>query len=182
MTTRRAVFLDRDGVINRAIVRDGKPYPPSNVDELEIVPGAAEALARLRDAGYHLVVVTNQPDVARGAQTQQSVEEMHAALVKGGLAVDSFKVCYHDDADRCDCRKPAPGMLVATAREEGIDLAESFMVGDRWRDVEAGQNAGCTPVFIDHNYAERKPAQPYVRVGSLVEAVDWILSQEAQSR
>ncbi|MBI4790447.1 MAG: HAD family hydrolase [Chloroflexi bacterium] len=179
---RRAVFLDRDGVINRAIVRDGKPYPPSNVDELEIVPGAADALARLRDAGYHLVVVTNQPDVARGTRTKQAVEEIHEALVKSGLAVDAFKVCYHDDIDQCNCRKPAPGLLLTTAQEEGIDLTGSFMVGDRWRDVEAGQRAGCTTLFIDRNYAERKPAQPYVRVGSLPEAAEWILSQEAKSR
>ncbi len=179
---RRAVFLDRDGVINRAIVRDGKPYPPSNVDELEVLPGAAEALARLREAGYHTVVVTNQPDVARGTRTQQSVEEMHAALVQSGLAVDSFKVCYHDDADQCDCRKPAPGMLVESAREKDIDLSASYMVGDRWRDVETGQRAGCTAMFIDYNYAERKPAQPYIRVGSLVEAADWILSREAKSQ
>ncbi len=179
---RRAVFLDRDGVINRAIVRDGKPYPPSNADELEILPGAAEALTRLRTAGFHLVVVTNQPDIARGTQTQQSIEEIHATLVKSGLVLDSFQVCYHDDADQCDCRKPGPGMLLKAAKEDGIDLDASFMVGDRWRDVEAGQRAGCTAVFVDYGYAERKPARPYVRVESFVDAVDWILSQETKSQ
>ena len=179
---RRAIFLDRDGVINRAIVRDGKPHAPSNVDELEIIPGVAEALTRLRDAGYYLVVVTNQPDVARGTRTQQSVEEIHTALVQSGLAVDSLKTCYHDDADQCNCRKPAPGMLLATAKEQGIDLARSFMVGDRWRDIEAGQNAGCTSMFIDYNYIERKPAEPFVRVSSLKQAADWILSQETTSK
>jgi D-glycero-D-manno-heptose 1,7-bisphosphate phosphatase len=180
MTTKRAVFLDRDGVINRTIVRDGKPYPPSSKEELEILPDAPEALAQLRDAGFHLVVVTNQPDVARGTRTRESVEEIHATLVADGLPIHSFHACYHDDADHCNCRKPSPGMLEETARQEGIDLSGSYMVGDRWRDVEAGQRAGCMAVFIDRNYAERKPTEPYVRVSSLKEAADWILSQEAK--
>ena len=179
---RRAVFLDRDGVINRAIVRDGKPYPPSSVDELEVLPGVAEALARLHDAGYRLVVVTNQPDVTRGTRTKQAVEDIHEALVRSGLAVDAFRVCYHDDIDQCGCRKPAPGLLLEAAREEGIDLNASFMIGDRWRDIEAGQRAGCKAIFIDYGYTERKPAEPYVRVGSPAEAMELILSQQVATK
>ncbi|MEO7145005.1 MAG: HAD-IIIA family hydrolase, partial [Bryobacteraceae bacterium] len=110
----KAVFLDRDGVLNRAVLRDGKPYPPASVDELEILPDAAEALGRLKQAGFLLLVVTNQPDVARGAQTRAAVEAMHAALARA-LPIDGFFVCYHDDADGCDCRKPRPGLLLQAA-------------------------------------------------------------------
>jgi D-glycero-D-manno-heptose 1,7-bisphosphate phosphatase len=169
------VFLDRDGVINRAIVRDGKPYPPRHSDELEILPGVPEALARLRSAGFHLVVVTNQPDVARGTQRREVIDAMHA-LLAAALPIDEFRVCDHDDSDGCVCRKPKPGMLEAAAREADLNLSDSFMVGDRWRDVEAGRRAGCRTVFIDRQYAEARPDRPDVTVGSLPEAVDWILA------
>ena len=139
-----------------------------------------EALARLRAAGYRLIVVTNQPDVARGVQTRAAVEAIHAELLARGLPIDDFRVCYHDDADGCDCRKPKPGLLLAAAREEGLDLAASFLVGDRWRDVEAGKRAGCTTVFIDYGYAEPERSQPHVRVRSLAEAADWILGRTKQ--
>lgn len=175
--THRAVFLDRDGVINRAFVRDGKPYPPSGPEELEILPGVPEALARLRDAGYFIVVVTNQPDVARGITTRENVEAIHAVL-GSRLPIDEFRVCYHDDIDRCSCRKPAPGMLIETAREKHLDLASSIMVGDRWRDVEAGKGAGCTTIFVDYGYAETTPKEPDKRVKSLLEATEWILTRD----
>ncbi len=171
---KRAVFLDRDGVINRAVVRGGKPYPPDSLEELEILPGVAEALARLRAAGFVNVIVTNQPDVATGRQRREVVEAMHEFLLSH-LPVDAVKVCYHVDADNCACRKPRPGMLLDAASELGIDLASSFMVGDRWRDVTAGQAAGCKCFFLDCGYEEKQPENPYVAVKSLVEAGDLIL-------
>jgi D-glycero-D-manno-heptose 1,7-bisphosphate phosphatase len=141
-------------VINRAIVRDGKPYPPATLAELEILPGVAEALARLKAAGFHLIVVTNQPDVARCTQSRAVVEAMHAAL-QAQLPSDEIHVCYHDSGDGCTCRKPQPGMLLAAAAGHGLDLAASYRVGDRWRAVEAGQRKGCTCLFIDYPYAGR---------------------------
>jgi D-glycero-D-manno-heptose 1,7-bisphosphate phosphatase len=173
---RRAVFLDRDGVINRAFVRDGRPFPPATEAELEVLPGVADALARLRDAGFRLVVVTNQPDVARGTQRRDVIDRMHQRL-RAELPIDEFRVCDHDDADRCTCRKPNPGMLEAAARDAGLSLPESFMVGDRWRDIEAGRRAGCAVIFIDRGYHERRPDDPDAIVGSLPEAVDWILKR-----
>jgi D-glycero-D-manno-heptose 1,7-bisphosphate phosphatase len=170
-----AVFLDRDGVINRAVVREGKPFPPQGPAELALVPRAAEALARLKAAGYRLIVVTNQPDVARGRQSRDVVESMHTRLAEQ-LPIDEFRACYHDDADECACRKPKPGLLLAAAADHGLDLARSVMVGDRWRDVEAGQRAGCATVFIDYGYSERRPASPDATVDSLWGAVDWILA------
>lgn len=172
---RRAVFLDRDGVINKAFVRDGRPYPPASLSQLEILPGVEEALGRLRKAGFRLIVVTNQPDVARGTQTSEVVEAMHAML-RSRLPLDEVLTCYHDNADRCVCRKPAPGLLLAAAEKYRIDLAASYMVGDRWRDVEAGRRAGCTTLFVDYQYGETEPIQPHVRVDSLTAATDWILA------
>jgi D-glycero-D-manno-heptose 1,7-bisphosphate phosphatase len=169
----RAVFLDRDGVINRAIVRDGKPYPPETVDELEVLDGVPDALSKLRDAGFRLIVITNQPDVARGVQARETVEAIHARLTSV-LPVDEIVTCYHD-GDACDCRKPKPGALLDAARRHDIELDRSFMVGDRWRDIEAGQRAGCRCLFVDYGYCEQQPAEPFVRVASLAAAADWIL-------
>lgn len=178
----RAVFLDRDGVLNRAIVRDGKPYPPDTTAELEVLPGVREALTRLRAGGFRLLVATNQPDVARGKQTRAAVESMHARLLEAGLALDGFYVCYHDSGDGCSCRKPKPGLLLAAAGDHNIDLGASFMVGDRWRDVSAGQQAGCMTFFIDYAYSEPQPTGPFVRVRSLSEAAEWILGSTASHR
>lgn len=171
------MFLDRDGVINRAVVRDGKPFPPRSLAELEILPDTREALLQLRGEGYMLIVVTNQPDVARGTATRDEVEEMNRHLASQ-LPIDEFFVCYHDDAVACECRKPNPGGILDAAARHQIDLSASFMIGDRWRDIEAGQRAGCLPLFIDYGYAERQPVPPFVRVQSLTEAAEKILRTE----
>src|SRR2546423_1849205 len=133
---RRAVFLDRDGVINDALVRDGKPFSPTCIAELRILPGVAEACADLKQAGFLLIVVTNQPDIARGKASEAQVNELNRAI-QDRISVDDFFVCPHDDAENCICRKPKPGLLLAAARRWDIDLSASFMVGDRWRDIEA---------------------------------------------
>jgi len=172
---RRAVFLDRDGVINRSIIRAGKPYPPGHMDELEILPGVPEALERLKAAGFALIVVSNQPDVARGTTTRAHVEAINATLARV-LPIDGFSMCYHDSGDGCACRKPNPGMLLDAAKERNIDLALSYMVGDRWRDVEAGQRAGCKTFFIHYGYDEKQPDGYDYRVDSLLEASRIILS------
>jgi D-sedoheptulose 7-phosphate isomerase len=172
---RPAIFLDRDGVINRAPVRDGKPFPPSGVRELEVLPGVASALLDLKAHGFALFVITNQPDVARGTQTREAVESIHQALASS-LSIDDVFVCYHDDADHCACRKPLPGLLFEAQRKHNIDFSRSFFVGDRWRDIDAGHAAGCRTVLIDYGYRERKPAQPpEATLRSLREAADWII-------
>jgi D-glycero-D-manno-heptose 1,7-bisphosphate phosphatase len=171
---RRAVFLDRDGVINRALVRDGKPYPPDSLADLEILSGVPDALEKLRAAGFLNVVVTNQPDVATGKQRREVVEAMHARLL-ATLPIDAVKVCYHVEADNCACRKPRPGMLLEAASEMGIDLAASFLVGDRWRDIGAAHAAGCKAYFVECHYKEKYPDKPYVAVKSLPDAVKLIL-------
>jgi len=178
---RRAVFLDRDGVLNRPVVRNGRPHPPATLGELEILGDAANALRALKEAGFLLLGVTNQPDVARGTQRREVVEEINAAI-RAALPLDDMLVCYHDDADGCPCRKPGPGLLKEAAERHRIDLGASFLVGDRWRDVEAGHAAGCTVVLIDYGYSERAAAgpPPDCTVRSLSEAGAWILSRDAQ--
>lgn len=173
---RPAVFLDRDGVINRALERDGKPYPPTSLAEFEILPGVTEACAKLKQAGFLLVVATNQPDVGRGTLAQSVVDSIHAHMTKV-LPIDRVKVCFHPGkgASDCDCRKPKPGMLLRAARELGIDLAQSWMVGDRWRDVDCGHAAGCRTVFIDYGYAEALREKPDFKVKNLAEAAQVIL-------
>ena len=171
----RTVFLDRDGVINRAFIRGGRPYAPASPQELEVLPGVRDALTRLGAAGYALVVVTNQPDIARRRMRIEAVEEMHARL-RDELGLDDIRVCPHDDADRCDCRKPKPGLLL---REPRPDFAESIMIGDRWRDIEAGRAAGCgATILVDYHYDEALPHEPDARVSSLAEAADWILARD----
>ena len=173
---RRAVFLDRDGVLNKVIIRQGRPHPPSSIEELEILPGVKEALWKLHKANYLLIVVTNQPDVARGICRIEDVEEMNAILLSQ-LPIDAFKTCYHDDQDYCICRKPQPGLLVSAAKEFGVNLSKSFMVGDRWRDIEAGSDAGCKTFFIHNRYNEKKPEAPDFIVSSLLEVEKIILEE-----
>jgi histidinol-phosphate phosphatase family domain/HAD-superfamily hydrolase, subfamily IIIA len=147
------IFLDRDGILNRAIVRDGRPYPPSQLNELEILSGAKASLCRLADVGYILIGVTNQPDVARGTQSRELVEALNAA-VQTRLPVREIFVCYHDTVDHCNCRKPKPGLIIKAAEKYEVDLSRSWMVGDRWKDVAAGQAAGLKTIFVDYHYTE----------------------------
>jgi D-glycero-D-manno-heptose 1,7-bisphosphate phosphatase len=172
---RKAVFLDRDGVLNASVIRQGKPYPPDTLYDLTILPGVEEALLNLRAAGFLNIVVTNQPDVGTGKQRIEVVETMHK-LLREELALDDVRVCYHTDDQKCDCRKPNPGMLLQASIDHGIDLGQSFLVGDRWRDVAAGQAAGCGCFFVDYEYQEQRPKRPYVTVKSLSEAAAVILS------
>ena len=179
---RKAVFLDRDGVINRAVIRDGKPYPPATVDEMQLMPRVGEALAALKEAGYLLIVVTNQPDVARGTTPRAAVDAIHEALM-AALPLDEIRCCFHDDADNCTCRKPKPGALLDAAAVHDVSLPDSFMVGDRWRDIEAGQAAGVRTLLIDYAYCEQAASclSDYV-CGSLFDAAQWILSPVNQEK
>jgi D-glycero-D-manno-heptose 1,7-bisphosphate phosphatase len=179
---RCAIFLDRDGVINRALERDGLPYPPATWNEFEILPEVPAACAKLKAAGFRLVVVTNQPDVGRGTLKQEIVEAIHTEMCRQ-LPIDRVEVCYHAGrgASECDCRKPKPGMLLRAAQALGVDLAQSWMVGDRWRDVDCGHAAGCRTIFIDRGYAEELRQKPHFSARNLAEAAGIIL-RESQKR
>ena len=171
---RKAIFLDRDGVLNQAIIRNGKPYPPHCLEEMTIPDDAEAALHRLKEAGYLLIGATNQPDVARGILSQETVETMNNLLIQK-LHLDTILVCYHDDVDHCACRKPLPGLLLEGARLFNVDLSQSIMIGDRWKDVEAGIQAGCKTIWLRANYREKIPP-PHFIAKSLTDAADWILN------
>jgi D-glycero-D-manno-heptose 1,7-bisphosphate phosphatase len=175
----RAVFLDRDGVLNRALVRDGRPFAPRSLDEFELLPDVARATAALVAVGFRLIVVTNQPDVATGITEQAQVEAMHARLLDE-LPIDDVFVCYHTDEHDCACRKPKPGMLHEAALRWGVDLSRSYLVGDRWRDIEAGRAAGCRTILIESAYRERRAEADWT-AASLAEAARIICSHSSDS-
>jgi D-glycero-D-manno-heptose 1,7-bisphosphate phosphatase len=176
-----AVFLDRDGTLNVSVVRQGKPYPPAALEEFTLFPDVVEACTRLKAAGFALVVVTNQPDVARGTQRKEVIEAMHVRLQQLVPGLDRIEVAYapgqglaHPEDYR---RKPAPGMLTDAAQALRLDLAQSWMVGDRAGDIDAGHAAGCRTILIDHGYAEKAPDRPpHFTVKSLGEAAGIILA------
>ncbi len=165
-----AAFLDRDGVLNASLLREGVPCPPNNLQEVRILPGVKEAIELLLQNNYLPVVITNQPDVARGTINLFEIEAINEFIGRE-TGITRFYVCTHDDIDQCRCRKPKTGLIELAKREVGIDLRKSFLVGDRWRDIEAGQSLGLPSFFIDHSYSEAKPKLPFIRVTSLLEAV-----------
>jgi D-glycero-D-manno-heptose 1,7-bisphosphate phosphatase len=175
--SRPAVFLDRDGVLNEAFVRDGVPTPPQSLEEFRVLPGVAEACADLRRAGFILVVVTNQPDIARGTQTRAEVDRMHQRL-RSLVPLDEVCVCPHDDSDACACRKPHPGMLLDAAERLDLDLTRSASIGDRWRDIEAARRAGVKAIYVECRYDEPAPFGAHVAVANLPEAAAWIQQQK----
>jgi D-glycero-D-manno-heptose 1,7-bisphosphate phosphatase len=172
--TRPAVFLDRDGVLNRNTVRNNRPYAPTRLEDFVLLPRVGSAVQQLRDVGFAIIVVTNQPDVGAGRQSREIVYKMHE-LLRNGVLVDDIRVCYHVEQDNCACRKPKPGMLLDAAEAHAIELSQSWMIGDRWRDVEAGRAAGCRTVFIDYCYDEPRPDGPDFVVHSLAEAVPFVI-------
>jgi D-glycero-D-manno-heptose 1,7-bisphosphate phosphatase len=175
---RRAVFLDRDGVINKPVIREGRPHPPAEVRDFELYEDVSAGCAQLEAAGYLLVVVTNQPDVARGTQTRSAVDAIHRKMLDALPQIARVEVCWHAGAaweDPCGCRKPRPGMVLRAAKSLNIDLSQSFLIGDRWRDVDCGHDAGCRTVFIDRNYSEALQQPPDWSVHSFGQAVEVIL-------
>ncbi len=173
---KKAVFFDRDGVLNQAIIKNGKPYPPASLETLMIADDALAALNLLKQQAFLLIGATNQPDVARGTTSRVLVEAINTALLTK-LPLDDIRVCYHDDADSCHCRKPEPGLLLAAAQDYDIDLTKSYMIGDRWKDIEAGRRAGCRTIWLDFQYREKfLSAAPNFIAHSLTQAAEWILT------
>jgi D-glycero-D-manno-heptose 1,7-bisphosphate phosphatase len=172
----KVIFLDRDGVLNVAPVRDGKALSPMNVAEVIIPADVPGALAKLRQNGFRLIMVTNQPNIARGAQSREAVYAINRYL-HDRLNLDAAEVCEHDDADNCDCRKPKPGLLLRAAARDNITLAASFLVGDRWRDIEAGRRAGCRTILLGNGYGEALSSPPDAVASTFSEATEWILAQ-----
>lgn len=169
----KAIFLDRDGVINKAVVIDNKPYPPSSIREMEILPGVKKGIELLKKEGYYIFVVTNQPDVARGKTAIEKVQEINSFLEKE-LFIDEVYCCYHDGKEGCSCRKPKPGMIIDASLKWNINLKKSYIIGDRWRDIEAGKQADVTTILIDYQYDEKRVEPDYACL-NFSEAVSYIL-------
>ena len=169
----RAVFLDRDGVINQALVRDGHPFSPVDLTEFFWVEHIKEVTLELKSLGYLLFCVTNQPDVGRGLQSREVVESFHTAIL-AELPIEKVFACYHDDRDQCSCRKPRPGLIVGAQKEYGLDLAGSWLIGDRWKDIDAGAAAGCNTVFLDYGYDEKLRTEPDHTISRLAQLIPLI--------
>ena len=175
---RRAVFLDRDGVLNPAVVRNGMPHPPSELSDFELYDDVAEGCARLKAANFLLIVITNQPDVDRGTQSRKMVEAMHAKLRSTLPCLDRIEVCYHAGeryGEPCDCRKPRPGLILRAAAELNIDPKESCLIGDRWSDIDCARAAGCHAIFIERGYTETLREPPDFTVSNFSDAVNAVL-------
>lgn len=170
----KAVFLDRDGVINRSITKSGKPVAPQNLSELFILPGVVKSIKAMHEANLTTIVVTNQPDVAKGIMSIDQVYEINH-MISQATGITHFYICTHDEEENCSCRKPKPGLILDSSQELGVNPSGSYLIGDRWRDIEAGQEVGCQCFFIDYSYKEKRPRKPFTRVESLLEATEHIL-------
>jgi len=181
---KRCVFLDRDGVLNRPIVHNGRPYPPSRAEDVELYDDVLEGCEQLKNVGFLLVVVSNQPDVGRGTQSRSAAEAINKKVADALPQIDHFETCFHAGegyGEPCDCRKPKPGMFFHAAQLMEINLSNSFMIGDRWRDIDCAKAAGCRAIFIDHQYAEPLRQTPDVTVRTFSEAVTAVLSINGDS-
>jgi D-glycero-D-manno-heptose 1,7-bisphosphate phosphatase len=166
-----AVFLDRDGVLNEVVERDGAPGSPRDPREMRLVPDI-HRVRELSDAGMNVFIITNQPDVRRGHTSPEKLAAM-MRIIMSTIPVDDYRACLHEDADECACRKPRPGMILDLARQWDVDLARSYVIGDMWRDVGAARAAGCRGILIRRPYNEDAEADAVVT--SLGAAVDLVL-------
>ena len=155
----KAIFLDRDGVINNIILSNGLPISPSNFEEFKILPGVRESISKLKKLNFYCILVTNQPDVSRGKMKKETVIKMNE-YVKKELSLNDVYVCFHDDKDKCSCRKPKPGLILDATKKWNINLEKSYMIGDRLKDIDAGTISGCKTIFIDNKYNESIKSKP----------------------
>lgn len=167
----KAVFLDRDGIINRAIIEKGKPYPPLRISKVYSIEGIKEVIEKIHEKGYLAIVVTNQPDVANHLVDKRTVDKINEYL-KSIVKFDDVFTCYHNEKDNCDCRKPKVGLFIKAKGLYQIDFSKSFVVGDRWKDIEAGKNIGCKTIFVDYGYNEKRPKNPSYVIKNVTEISD----------
>lgn len=177
---RRAVFCDRDGVLNEPVVREGRPFAVQSVEDLVVPDDVPDGCSKLREHGFLVVVVTNQPDIARGTMTSEALGLIHDVL-RERVPLDDIYTCPHDDANECGCRKPKPGLLLDASADLDIELSQSYLIGDRWRDIEAGFRAGCRTVHLDRGYEEPPPVNPDCSTRSFTDAVQWVMGGVASS-
>ena len=168
----RAVFLDRDGVVNKVVFRDNRPGSARSLEEFVFNDGIRQATRKLKDYGFRIIVVSNQPDLARG-EIKKGILDIMTQKMRWEIPIDDVFICPHDDIHQCSCRKPKPGMLFEAASRWKVDLSSSFLIGDTWKDIEAGKAAGCKVILLDAPY--NQDVQCDFRAKSLSEAVNLII-------
>ena len=169
----RAVFLDRDGVVNQVVFRKGQPSSPRSLEEFIWVEGIQEAVKRLKSASWLVFVITNQPDIAR-QKLDPIISGQISATIYQYLPIDEIVVCPHDNDDNCACRKPHPGMLISLAERWQVDLGQSLIIGDSWKDMAAGKNANCQTILLERYYNTGTEAD--FKVDTVLSAVELILA------
>jgi D-glycero-D-manno-heptose 1,7-bisphosphate phosphatase len=170
----RAVFIDRDGIINKAIVVNRKPFSPVDIYEFKILPKAKKALKTFKKLNLMNIIITNQPDIKTGKQLSKDLDKIHNWMMIN-LDIDEILVCKHDDNDNCNCRKPKTGMIEQAVEKYQINISQSYLIGDRWKDIQCGQKAGCKEnFFVNYNYNETRPKMPYIVVKSLYECSQYL--------
>ena len=170
---RKAIFLDRDGTLNKAYIENGLPISPSSLNKFKIIKGVKKSINRLKKLNFLCILITNQPDVFRGKISKKTVVKMNS-YIKKKIKLEDMFVCYHDNEHNCSCRKPKPGLLVKASKKWKIDLKKSFMIGDRWKDILAGKKVGCKTIFINNNYKNDKKVKADFTFKSLLKAVNKI--------
>lgn len=170
---RRAIFFDRDGVINNAVLRKGRPYSPIDWSEFSWVSGIQYVSQKLKEAGFLLFCITNQPDVGRRLQDHSMIEAFHQYILEN-LPLEKIYACY-DCNDENPLRKPKPGMILELCKQYELDLEDCWVVGDRWKDVDAGNAAGCRTIFLDYGYDEALKSTPDYIISDLHELISLII-------
>ena len=169
---KKAIFLDRDGVLNKVVLREkGKIIgSPKSLKELKLIPNIKKVTLSLKKRGFLLIMITNQPDYLRKKNSKKNILQINYYLKKK-LFLDDVFVCFHDDSSKCVCRKPKPGMLFKAKKKHKINLKKSYIIGDRWRDIEAGKKAKCKTILLDHNYKEKIKIKPDFNVKKIIQVL-----------
>lgn len=173
----KAIFFDRDGVLIEAVVKNKKPFSIKKIKDLKFLINDNEIFLKLKNLGYKLIIVTNQPDVARNKISEKFVDDVNSAIKKKYF-IDYAYTCLHDDISNCSCRKPKNGLLIEAQRDFNLNIKKCFLIGDRWKDISAAESSGCKSIFIDYNYDEKKPEKYTFKVNSISEAINIILKYD----
>ena len=173
----KCIFLDRDGVINKPIIIDNKPYSPRNKYQFELLPNIEKYLKKIHSLGFLTIIITNQPDISTNHINENLLNEFHD-IIKNKMPITDIYVCKYIDTDDCYCRKPKPGLILTAAKKYKINLKKSYFIGDRWKDIDAANKAGCHSIFIDYGYKEKLKTTPINNVKSVKEAFEIILNIE----
>ena len=173
MILNKAIFLDRDGVINKSIIANGKPYAPLLFEDFVFYEDTKKAIVVIQSLDYKTIIVTNQPEINKGNLNHEELKRMNDRIYNE-LKIDDIFVCEHTSEEDCDCRKPKPGMILNASKKHNIDLSQSFLIGDRYKDIESAHAAGCNSIFIDRKYSEKFPNKQIKSVSSFYEAAIFI--------